>query len=262
MTDNQKYAAMALLKSGLSTKGAEQASAIMNLEAILADLEQGGISRDPKLYFVSIFGEPSATGPWSWRFEGHHLSVNVTLNKGEVVSTTPLVFGANPAEIKDGPRKGTRTLPEIEDLAKDLIASLDEAQIKMAKHVKQFPEIRENTPQIMEAPPAGIAAAKLNDSQQKKLRKLIETYATRLPADIAAIEMNALTKTSRRCISAISWTKPSPASRLPTASKARPSSSNSSTCNPTAPVIPPTTFTAAGDGCPRILKSNSQHNDG
>jgi hypothetical protein len=162
----------------------------MSLESILAELEKkGAMVRNPNWYFVSVFGEPSNTGKWGWRIEGHHLSVNVTLDKGEVVSATPVVFGANPADVRDGPRKGLQTLGEIESLAKDLITSFDAEQNKVAKQAKQFPEIREGFPNAGVGAAVGIWPDKLTDEQKQMLRKLTEAYANRLPADVARAEI-------------------------------------------------------------------------
>jgi len=191
MTGDQKTGVLELLKLGLSAKGYDQATTIMSLEALLKELEQdkGANTRNQNWYFLSIFGEPNNTGTWGWRVEGHHLSVNITLDKGEVVSATPMLFGVNPADIKDGPKKGLRVTPEIEDTAKELIAALTEAQNKTAKQPKQFPEINEGKAEAAVGEPIGIAASELTADQRKVLRKLIEAYAMRLPADIAAGEM-------------------------------------------------------------------------
>jgi len=191
MTADQKSGVLELLKLGLSGKGYEQATTIMSLEALLKELEndKGANTRNPNWYFLSIFGEPSNTGTWGWRIEGHHLSVNITLDKGEVVSATPMLFGVNPADVKEGPKKGLRVTPEIEDTAKELIASLTEAQNKTAKQPKQLPEIQEGQADPGVGAPIGVPASELAVDQRKILRKLIEAYATRLPADIAAGEM-------------------------------------------------------------------------
>lgn len=190
LNDSQKAAALGLLRAGLSGKGFEQATTIMSLEGILAELEKGGANvRNPGWYFVSVFGEPSNTGKWGWRVEGHHLSVNITLDKGEVVTATPTMFGANPAEVKGGPRKGLRTLPEIEDLAKQLIGSLTAEQKKVAEQSKQLPEIKEKQPNAAVGEPIGLAAGKMTDAQKATLWKLVEAYANRLPADLAADEL-------------------------------------------------------------------------
>src|SRR5262249_27555779 len=103
LSEGQKAAALNLLKAGLSEKGYGQATTIMGLENLLKELEgNGAMVRNPNWYFVSIFGEPSNDGKWGWRIEGHHLSVNLTLDKGKVVSATPIQLGANPAEVKAG----------------------------------------------------------------------------------------------------------------------------------------------------------------
>jgi hypothetical protein len=191
MTDTQKAAVADLLRAGLSAKGYKQASTIMETEALLAELEgkTGAMVRNPGWYFVSIFGEPTATGKWGWRVEGHHLSVNFTLDKGEVVSATPLLFASNPAEVKAGAKKGQRTLAEIEDVAKELIQSLTDEQKKAARQAKQFGEIKEGQPKAGVGDPVGIPATKLTDEQNKTLTKLVEAYADRLPGDVAGVEM-------------------------------------------------------------------------
>ncbi len=196
---DQKAAALELLQSGLSKKGFEQAKTIMSLEGLLGELEaqKGAMVRNPGWYFVSVFGDPSDTGGWGWRFEGHHMSVNYTLNKGEVVTATPLMFGANPADVNSGARKGLRTLPGIEDDARALIKSLTPEQDKIAKQPtpKNYSEleIKENKPRADVGPPTGITADKLTPEQQKTLMALIADYADRLPEDLAAIEKKKAT---------------------------------------------------------------------
>jgi hypothetical protein len=191
MTSEQKGAALNLLKTGLSAKGYEQATTIMSLENLLNDLEgpKGAMTRNPAWYFVSVFGDPSNTGSWSWRFEGHHMSVNYTLDRGEVVAATPLTFGANPADVKDGPRKGLRTLAGVEDHARALIKSLTPDQDKTAKQPKHFAEIKEGSPRADVGPPVGLTASQLTDEQKKTLTSLLAAYTERMPEDLAVAEM-------------------------------------------------------------------------
>lgn len=191
LDEKQKAAARDLLTAGLSKSGYTQANTIMGLEKLLAELEgeKGAMTRNQNWYFVTIFGEPSNTGPWGWRWEGHHLSINVTLDKGEVVSASPVVFGSNPAEIKDGPRKGERPIGDTEDHAKALIAALDADQNKLARQAKQLPEIREGFADAKVGEPVGIPAAKLTDAQKASLWKIVEAYAGRLPEAVAAAEL-------------------------------------------------------------------------
>ncbi|HET7876517.1 MAG TPA: DUF3500 domain-containing protein, partial [Methylomirabilota bacterium] len=88
-----------LLKTGLSTVGYAKALNVISLEEVLKQLETFGLSRDPENYYVTIFGTPGAAGPWGWRFEGHHLSLNLTLVPGKPIAVTPAFMGANPATV-------------------------------------------------------------------------------------------------------------------------------------------------------------------
>ena len=123
--------------------------------------------------------------------------MNVTLNKGEVVDATPIVFGSNPAEIREGPKKGQRTLAEIEDLAKELIATFNPAQMKSAKQAKQFAEIREKYADAAVGEPVGVAMGELSEKQQAMFQQLIDAYAARMPADTAAAELQRIKDAGR-----------------------------------------------------------------
>jgi hypothetical protein len=77
MDSRQQRFAFALLLSGLGRQGQTKAMNIMALETILGEMEGGSgrHRRDPNLYFLTVFGEPSDRMPWGWRFEGHHISL-------------------------------------------------------------------------------------------------------------------------------------------------------------------------------------------
>jgi hypothetical protein len=193
MNEQQKEAALELVRAGTSSSGFLKATTIMSLESILRDLEKNGANvRNPGWYFFTVFGTPSKTGPWGWRVEGHHLSLNFTLDKGRVTGATPFFFGANPAEVKAGPRKGLRTLPEAEDHARSLFASLDDDQRKVAFQAKQFPEIEEAKPAAHVGDPVGLPAARMTEKQRTMLRELVEGYAARMPSEVAAAELARL----------------------------------------------------------------------
>jgi hypothetical protein len=190
MTPAQRDAALALVKTGLSVSGTSQVETIRSLENVLKALEKNGVNtRNPDWYFVSVFGDPAATGRWGWRFEGHHLSVNFTLDNGTVVAATPLVFAANPAEVRTGPEKGLIALPEVASLAQTLIDSFTPEQKKLAEKTNQFPEIKEGQPEAAVGAPVGIPAEQLNAEQSKTLKKLIQVYANRLTPLLAAAEL-------------------------------------------------------------------------
>lgn len=193
MTDRQRELTLLLLKTGTSESGYRKATIIMSLEAILAELEtKGRIVRDPNWYFLTLFGTPSKTGKWGWRLEGHHLSLNFTVEGGKLVSATPFFLGANPAVVQAGKRKGTEALPEASKPFRDLVALLDDAQKAVARQPKAFPEIEEAKSRPGVGDPLGLPAAKMTDKQKEALWYLIEGYAVRMPIAVAAHELAAI----------------------------------------------------------------------
>ena len=129
MDENQRGLAYALMATGLTDRSYEQAKQIIEHESVLGPLEkeEGRISflRDPELYYFTIFGEPSGSEPWGWRAEGHHVSLHFSIWGDDIISMTPFFFGANPAEVPKGPKAGLRILGAREDMAFELINSLD-----------------------------------------------------------------------------------------------------------------------------------------
>lgn len=122
-----------LLASGLSTPGYMTLANIMGRENVLDHVEGFGVmygrerGRDPLLYYVSVFGDPGSD-VWSWRFGGHHISLHYVVSDGQVVSTTPLFFGADPANaVLLGPHLD-RPLAGAEDLGRELVRSLNDEQ--------------------------------------------------------------------------------------------------------------------------------------
>ncbi len=187
MTPAQRSLTFGLIHTGLGAAGFLKATTIMSLEQVLRDLEKGsGLVRDPELYFLTLFGKPSDRGEWGWRIEGHHLSLNFTLKDGKIVSATPTFFGANPAEVRQGPREGLRTLSEVEDRALRLIQALTDEQKKTAVVSETAPkEIRAaNTPQPPPEEAVGIAYKDLTPDQRTMLQALVDSYVEDLPSDV------------------------------------------------------------------------------
>src|SRR5258706_10482650 len=117
---NARKAAHRLLATALSDRAYAQAMAIIALEEVLDRQEGWQFGRHSSDYWVSVFGEPAADEPWSWRFEGHHLSGSMTL-RGEDVSPPPVLLGANPAPATYPRPAGSRPPPPGEDPAQGLI---------------------------------------------------------------------------------------------------------------------------------------------
>ena len=152
------------------------------------------IVRDPELYYVTVFGDPSVKGQWGWRIEGHHVSLRFAVDNGKMqVSSTPQFLGSNPAEVPYGygPYTGLRVLSAQEDTARALVLSLSD-KAKAVAIVAPTPrgDIASATTLKLETPaPTGLSAADMTAAQRGMLMKIIDTYAIVMPADVAADRM-------------------------------------------------------------------------
>jgi len=193
MSAEQEHLAEALLSAGLSVQGIIKAHTVMSLEQVLKDLElDKGPERDPDKYYVSIFGEPSQHGTWGFRFEGHHVSLNYTIVDGNIASV-PSFFGANPAEVKSGPRAGLRALIREEDLALELAQSLTEEQRAIAVFDKTAPKeivTAESRKAALSGQPNGLPFSRMNPKQKEVLGQLVAEYASNFPVPIAEMRLD------------------------------------------------------------------------
>jgi len=103
------------------------AGTIIELELVLREMGQNPVLRDREPYYFSIFGTPSPRAPWGFRFEGHHRSLDFTLAPDALIATAPAFSGADPAEVRSGPRRGLRAMAEA-DIDRELVLSLDQLQ--------------------------------------------------------------------------------------------------------------------------------------
>ncbi|MBM4015110.1 MAG: DUF3500 domain-containing protein [Planctomycetes bacterium] len=132
LDDAERRATHRLLRSLLSPLGYERALGVIELEAVLRDIE-GNPGRDPGAYWLSVFGDPApladgSGAPWMVRFEGHHLSLQWTGTPGGELAATPFFLGANPAEVRTGDAAGRQLLGSFEVAARELAQSLDAPQ--------------------------------------------------------------------------------------------------------------------------------------
>jgi hypothetical protein len=194
MTPPQREATMALLHAGLSEKGYTKAEAVRALEPVLAAIEKNPVRRDPDLYYVSIFGDPTPTGTWGWRYEGHHLSQNWTVVRGQSIASSPQFFGSNPAEVRDGPKKGTRVLAAEEDLARALLERLTEAQRAKAVISPEAPDdmLTANNRKAAMQEDRGVSHEELTPEQRGLLMAVIEEYAGAQQRSIAQGRLEAV----------------------------------------------------------------------
>jgi uncharacterized protein DUF3500 len=200
MSPYQKHLASALLAAGLSQTGYIKAVTIMSLEDVLKIMEKDtGERRDPEKYYFSVFGTPANSGTWGYRIEGHHLSQNYTVVNGEAIDG-PSFFGCNPAEVRQGPRKGLRTLAGEDDLSIELIHTLDEQQQKVAVvEPTAYKDIltAASRKAALQGQPSGLSASKMNSRQFDALMALMEEYARNVPDELAEQRMAQINKAAR-----------------------------------------------------------------
>lgn len=186
MNKNQLPAAVELLEVSLSKEGFDKVRKIRLLENVLKEMEKNHPNpfvRDSGLYYFTIFGTPDKgripeSGAWSWRYEGHHVSLHWTILNGEIISSTPQFLGAQPKIVeieveKELPAK-TFVLEKEETLAVDLWDSLSPDQRQIAWSPAPF-DIFSSSYGYLDN--RGIAFRDLNSDQQSKLQKLVEEYA-------------------------------------------------------------------------------------
>ena len=211
MTEAQQKFAHDLLKSGLSDRGYQTYTSIIALEDILRVVEsaqaaparggapggggrgggRGGFGRDPSVYFFTVFGQPSATGSWGWRVEGHHVSLHFAVSKGAVIASTPSFAGSNPAEVRDGAEKGKRVLAQLEDTGRALVMALDDKQRATAIINTTAPNeiVTNNQLDIKPLSPDGLKVSAMTAPQRQLLMNVIDAYAGLMAPDIAAQRM-------------------------------------------------------------------------
>jgi len=197
MTEAQRALAHELLKTGLSARGYLTATSIMELEKVLRAIEGGvRMARDHEAYLFSVFGTPGDKQAWGWRFEGHHLSVRFDVVGAKMTASSPAFFGANPAEVRDGPQKGTRVLGAEEDAGRALLDSLDATERAAAILPIEAPGDILTTTKVTVDPlsPIGLKASAMTKPQRELLMSLIDVYAGLMAADVAAERMDRLKK--------------------------------------------------------------------
>ncbi len=175
-----------LLQAYLSKEGYIRTTNIMDFEYLLKDMQPNNPNRIPENYSISIYGTPNQDSIWGWKFTGHHLALNFTIVKDKI-GFAPFFFGAYPAEVKDGPKKGTRLLKDQEDLGFELMNLLSvEQKQKAIFELKAFTEIvTTNSQKVGALKPVGILANDLTPSQKIILNKVIAAYLLSMPKSLA-----------------------------------------------------------------------------
>ena len=198
MDKNQRSLAMAIVEKTLDPVAYHRTKQIIDHESILGPIEkEAGVisfSRNPELYYWTIFGEPGGEDPWGWRAEGHHVSLHFSIWGDKIIATTPFFFGANPAEVLKGDQAGLRILSNREDMALELINSLDSGQRTRAivEDAAPWDIYSYNSSKAVFPKEEGLPGSQMNGTQQEMLMSLITEYVTQVRHDISHDKMTAI----------------------------------------------------------------------
>ncbi len=190
LNKQQQGQVITLLRSALNHATVDKITAIMQLEILLKELEQRADDdhyRDPGKYFLTIFGIPSETSIWGWRFEGHHISFNFSARQNRLLSGTPSFLGSNPAVVQSGPEKNKEILREETSAGFALLHSLTDPERQKAIISNTAPAdiITGADRKAMIQHPAGIRYTELSTPAQILLLRLLDVYLHRFKKELA-----------------------------------------------------------------------------
>jgi len=192
MSVEQRTAAREILNVSLSAKGLELSQNIMKTDKTLSEINNNAEHLDEDLYFITIMGVPSATEPWGWQIDGHHLVINFFI-LGDQVVMTPTFLGAEPAITTTGKYKGNEVLQDEQNLGLSFMNSLSPKEQKKAivEHDKTEDNMvaaahKDNL--VLDY--VGLNAKEIGDEKQKELIALISLYVGNVNDEHARVKMN------------------------------------------------------------------------
>lgn len=192
MTDSQREAAFGLVRASLSARGFELTRNIMRLNETLAELSGDHDFLGEWLYYMQVFGKPSATEPWGWKLEGHHAIINYFV-LGDQVVMTPLFIGSEPVKAPSGKYKGLEILQQEQNGGLQLLNALSDAQRRQA--ILNFSKTGNNN--LTEAfkdnvviEYAGLRTNELAESARRSFRDLINLYIGNMDEGHARAKMD------------------------------------------------------------------------
>ena len=192
MSEAQRAAAFGLLRASLSAKGLKLSQDIMKLNHTLGELNNNNFTEYGEwLYHITVMGEPSATKPWGWQIDGHHLIINYFV-LGDQVVMSPVFVGSEPVIARAGKYQGIAILQEEQSRGLAMVRSLDEGQRKQAILDANKPgnnNYAEGFKDNAVVPRTGVLGANLNAAQRKELLGLVELFVDNMDGGHAQVKM-------------------------------------------------------------------------
>ena len=196
MTKGQRELAFNLLRTSLSARGLKQTQDIMKLNGTLAELTNRFDEYGEWLYWITIMGEPSATKPWGWQLDGHHVVINYFI-LGDQVVMSPVFMGSEPVKAEGGKFKGTIVCQAEQDKGLAFINALNKVQ--RAKAIVASDKRPTNTVaesfkdnQVLDY--IGIKCNELSAEQREQLLDLINVYVGNMADGHAKVKITDVKK--------------------------------------------------------------------
>jgi hypothetical protein len=193
MTEAQRKAAFGLLEAALSAKGLKLSRDIMKLNHTLGELNQDDFEQYGEwLYHVTVMGEPSASEPWGFQVDGHHLIINYFV-LGDQVVMSPAFWGSEPVTARSGKYAGTSILQVERNEGLALLRALTadqrrKAVLSVSKTGND--NVGEAFKDNVVLAYAGVRAAELGGAQKQQLLALVSEYVGNLRDDQARVQMD------------------------------------------------------------------------
>lgn len=192
----QKELAFDILEASLSPKGLKKSKDVMSMETYLAYITPSNKLLGGEKYWFTFMGTPSATEPWGFQFDGHHLIINYFI-MGDQVVMTPTFMGSEPNFIPEGPNKGLRTYEAEERKGLTFFKSLNAKQKEKAtvwhnldQDFNRTEAFRDN--EILEK--QGISAKEFSAKQKEIFLDLIKEYVGNMKEGHEKVKMAEVKK--------------------------------------------------------------------
>ena len=189
----KREAALDVLRAALSERGFTTARDVMKLNEHVGELTGRWEEYGEWLYWLSVMGTPSASEPWGWQIDGHHLIVNACV-LGDQLVLTPMFMGSEPVAAESGKYEGTHVFRDEEGMGLAFMRALTVEQQAKARIGHDLPTevftaaFRDNVTLAY----AGLRHDELTASQQRALLALVDLYVGRMRPDHARVKMQEI----------------------------------------------------------------------
>ncbi|HXS92463.1 MAG TPA: DUF3500 domain-containing protein [Steroidobacteraceae bacterium] len=193
MSAAQREAAFGLMRASLSAKGLQLSRDIMKLNHTLGELNHDNfVEYGEWLYWITVMGTPSATEPWGWQIDGHHLIVNYFV-LGDQVVMTPSFFGSEPARATSGKYRGTSVMQEEQAAGLAFMKALTKEQ-RTAATLRTSKDGNDNLTEAFKdnvvLDYAGVPVRTLSGAQRRQLLGLIGLYVHNMRDEHARVRID------------------------------------------------------------------------